>query len=71
MVYKFLDMFPEDLLGLPPDREIEFFPRTPTISKSPYQMAMELKDLRKQLQELLDKKFIHPVISYGECWCYS
>ena len=62
-------MFLEDFQGLPPDREIELLPRTTTIFKLPYQMAAELIDLRKQLQELLDKKFIHPVISYGERQC--
>ena len=54
-------MFPEELSGLPPDREIELLLGTTPISKVPYRMApTELKELKQQLQELLDKKFIRP-----------
>ena len=65
VVKEFLDAFPEDLPGLPPDREIEFYieliPGTAPISKTPYRMApAELKELKTQLQELLDKGFIRP-----------
>jgi hypothetical protein len=68
MVQKFLDVFPEDLSGLPPDREIEFCIEltsgTAPISKAPYRMALsELRELKTQLQELLDKGFIRPSIS--------
>ena len=67
VVYRFLDVFPEELPGLPLDRiefKIELLPRTMPISKAPYQMASaELKELKQQLQELLDKKFIHPSYS--------
>nr|XP_027086619.1 uncharacterized protein LOC113708357 [Coffea arabica] len=68
MVKDFSDVFPEDLPGLPPDREIEFeinvIPEANPISKAPYRTALaELKELKKQLQELLDKKFIRPSIS--------
>ena len=61
-------MFPEKLLGLPPDQEIEFkielLPRTLPISKAPYRMApTDLKELKQQLQESLDKKFIRPSYS--------
>ena len=57
--------------GLPPDREIEFeselLSGTIPISKAPYRMApAELKELNQQLQELLDKKFIHPSYSLWE-----
>ena len=50
------------------DREIEFeidlLPRKAPISKAPYQMApTELKELKQQLQELLDKKFVRPSYS--------
>ena len=68
VVCKFSDVFPEELLGLPLDREIEFeielLPGTTPISKAPYRMApTELKELKQQLQEILDKKFIHPSYS--------
>ena len=64
-VCKFPDVFPEELPGLPPDQKIEFeielLPGTAPISKAPYRMApAELKVLKQQLQELLDKKFIRP-----------
>ncbi|RVX02251.1 hypothetical protein CK203_028319 [Vitis vinifera] len=62
------DVFPEDLLGLPLEREVEFTidlaPRTTPISKARYKMApMELKELKIQLHELLDKGFIRPSVS--------
>uniref|UniRef100_A0A2N9FE66 Reverse transcriptase n=1 Tax=Fagus sylvatica TaxID=28930 RepID=A0A2N9FE66_FAGSY len=65
VVKEFPDVFPEDLPGLPPDQEIEFsidlLPRTTPISKAPYRMAtVELEELKRQLQELLDKGFIRP-----------
>ena len=55
VVREFLKVFPEDLPGLPPDREIEFAidlaPGTAPISKAPYRMApTELKELKIQLQ---------------------
>ena len=61
-------MFPEDLPRLPPDREIEFNidlqPGTTPISQALYRMApAELKELKVQLQELLDKGFIRPSVS--------
>ena len=61
-------MFPDELPGLPPHREIGFcidvvFDTTP-ISMPPYRMALtELKELKEQLQELLDKGFIRPSTS--------
>ena len=65
VVCEYPEVFPEDLLGLPPDREIEFMielaPETTPVSKAPYRMApAELKELKEQLQELLDKGFIRP-----------
>ena len=64
----FLDVFPEELLGLPPEREIEFcidiVPGTDPISMSPYRMApAELKELNEQLKELLEQDFIRPSTS--------
>ncbi|GAB2294877.1 hypothetical protein Dimus_038321 [Dionaea muscipula] len=68
IVNEFLDVFPEDLPGLPPDREVEFVidlaPDTRPISKAPYMMAStELKELHTQLKELLEKGFIRPSVS--------
>jgi len=56
VVEEFLDVFPEDLPGLPPDRVLEFsidiILGTTPISKAPYRMALvELAELKKQLQE--------------------
>ncbi|KAA0041160.1 gag protease polyprotein [Cucumis melo var. makuwa] len=61
------DVFPEELPGLPPHREVEFAielePGTVPISRAPYRMApTELKELKVQLQELLDKGFIRPSV---------
>lgn len=68
VVRDFIDVFPEDLPGLPPIREIEFsietYPGTSPISIPPYRMApAELKELKKQLQELQEKGFIRPSTS--------
>ena len=65
VVCEFLDVFPEDLPGLPPDKEVEFSielePDTAPISRCPYRMALkELAEMRKQLEELLEKGFICP-----------
>ncbi|XP_020242946.1 uncharacterized protein LOC109821168 [Asparagus officinalis] len=63
IIKEFLDVFPDELPGLPPDRDIEFvidlIPGVAPISKPPYRMPIaDLEDLRKQVQEYLDKKFI-------------
>ncbi|GKV42221.1 hypothetical protein SLEP1_g49653 [Rubroshorea leprosula] len=68
VVREFSDLFPEDLPGLPPDREVEFaidlVLGTGPISKAPYCMALaELKELKVQLEELLEKGFICPSVS--------
>jgi hypothetical protein len=65
-------MFPNDLPGVPPERAIEFKielqPSTAPISKAPYKMShVELKELKIQLQGLLDKGYIHPSISPWGC----
>ena len=59
----FLDVFPEELPSIPPVREvdlsIEILPGTTPTSRAPYKMApTELKELKIQLQELLDEGFI-------------
>lgn len=68
VVNEFVDVFPEDLPGIPPDRQVEFTidltPGAAPISKAPYRMApKELQELKIQLQELLDKGFIRPSVS--------
>ena len=68
VVQEFLDVFPSDLLGVPPDRDIDFAidlePGTKHISIPPYRMApAELKELKDQLQDLLSKGFIRPSVS--------
>ena len=68
VVKDFLDVFPEELPGIPPVREvdlsIEILPGTAPTSRAPYKMALtELKELKIQLQELLDKGFIRPSVS--------
>ena len=64
----FPDVFPKELPGLPPQREIEFaidvVPGATPASITPYRMApLELKELKLQLQELLEKGFIRPSVS--------
>ena len=61
IVSNFPNMFSEELPGLPPHREIEFsidvVPGATPASITPYRMApLELKELKLQLQELLEKK---------------
>jgi hypothetical protein len=54
------DVLPEELLGLPPDRDVEFLiellPGGGPIAKIPYKMVVdELKELKKQLREQIEK----------------
>jgi hypothetical protein len=72
MACKFPDVFPEDLLGMPLDQDIEFTielqPGTAPISRRPYKMTpKELVELKVQLKELLDKGYIHPSSSPWDC----
>jgi hypothetical protein len=65
VVRDFPDVFPEELPGMPPDREVEFvidlLPGTAPISKRPYRMSVEeLKELMKQLMELQEAGYIRP-----------
>jgi hypothetical protein len=65
IVREYPDVFPEELPGMPPDRDIEFMielqPGTPPISKRPYRMPVnELVELKKQIAELHSKGFICP-----------
>jgi hypothetical protein len=57
VVNEFPDIFPDELSGMPPDRDIEFFIelllRTAPIAKRPYRMGVdELEELKKQIKEL-------------------
>jgi hypothetical protein len=65
VVRDFPDVFPEELPGIPPEREVEFvidlLPGTAPISKRPYRMSVEeLKELKKQLTELQEAGYIRP-----------
>ncbi|GJS23809.1 putative reverse transcriptase domain-containing protein [Tanacetum coccineum] len=65
VVRDFPEVFPDDLSGLPPIREIEFrielTPRAMPVAKSPYRLVpSELKELSGQVKELQDKGFIRP-----------
>jgi hypothetical protein len=65
MVNEFPDVFPEELPGMPPDRDIKFVielkPGTTLIYKTPYRMTtLELAELKEHVKELLEKGFIRP-----------
>jgi hypothetical protein len=68
IVCEYLDVFPDDVTSLPPEREIEFsidlVPGSQPISVAPYRMSpLELRELKSQLEELLQKHFIRPSVS--------
>jgi hypothetical protein len=72
VVCEFPDVLPDELPGLPPDRDVEFaielIPGTAPISRRPYQMPPnELAELKKQLQDLLKKGLIRPSSSEWGC----
>ncbi|GJT87658.1 putative reverse transcriptase domain-containing protein [Tanacetum coccineum] len=65
IVKNFPEVFPEDLPGLPPTRQVEFHidlvPGAAPVARAPYRLApSEMKELADQLQELSDKGFIRP-----------
>jgi hypothetical protein len=65
IVKEYPDVFPKELSGMPPNREIEFVvdlaPGTAPITKRPYRMvAIKLAELKKQLNELEQKGYIRP-----------
>ncbi|GJY48462.1 putative reverse transcriptase domain-containing protein [Tanacetum coccineum] len=58
-------VFPKDLPGLPPTRQVEFqidlVPGAAPVARAPYRLApSEIKELSKKLKELSDKGFIRP-----------
>ncbi|XP_070005741.1 uncharacterized protein [Nicotiana sylvestris] len=64
VVREFANVFPSDLPGMPPDRDIDLAPGTKPISIPPHCMApKELKELKKHLGELLAKGFVRPSVS--------
>jgi hypothetical protein len=65
VVEEFMDVFPEELLGMLPEREVEFYidliPGTTPIAKRPYRMApAELVELKFQIADLQQKGYIRP-----------
>ncbi|GKF79234.1 hypothetical protein Tco_0234802, partial [Tanacetum coccineum] len=55
----FPEVFPEELPGLPPPRQVEFRIDPVPVARAPYRLApSEMKELSVQLQELLEKGFI-------------
>jgi hypothetical protein len=68
VVSEFLDVFPKELPGMPPERKVEFaielIPGTAPISKRAYRVSgPELVELKKQIDELLEKGYIRPSTS--------
>jgi len=76
VVCEFPEVFPDEIPDVPPEREVEFsidlVLGTKPVSMAPYRMsASELAELKKQLEDLLDKKFVRPSVHLGErqcCW---
>ncbi|GKB75474.1 putative reverse transcriptase domain-containing protein, partial [Tanacetum coccineum] len=65
VIRNFPEVFPDDLPGLPPPRQVEFrielVPGAAPVARAPYRLApSELKELSDQLKELLEKGFIRP-----------
>ncbi|XP_073137422.1 uncharacterized protein [Henckelia pumila] len=88
VVSEFPDIFPDEIPGFPPVREVEFgidlLPGTSPISRAPYRQApSEMRELKQELQDLLDKGYILPSVSpwgasvlfvkkkMGQCCCVS
>jgi hypothetical protein len=72
VVHEYLDVFPDELSRMAPDRAIEFKielqPGTTPIYRRSYPMARkEMEELKIQLQELLDKGYIQPICSSWGC----
>src|SRR6185312_4030935 len=73
VVSEFPDVFPDELPGMPPDRDIEFsvdlLPGTAPIAKRPYRMApIEHEEVKKTIDELLAKGYIRRSFSP---WAFS
>nr|GEW35978.1 hypothetical protein [Tanacetum cinerariifolium] len=75
IVRDFPEVFIEDLLGLPPTRQVEFhidlIPSDAPVTRAPYRLApFEMKELSNQLQELSDKGFIRQNLMNRVCKPY-
>ncbi|GJV68350.1 putative reverse transcriptase domain-containing protein [Tanacetum coccineum] len=71
IVQDFPEVFPEDLSGLPPTRQVEFqfylVPSAAPVARAPYRLApSEMKELSEKLKELSEKGFIRPSSSPWE-----
>ena len=65
---EFRDVFPDEIPWIPPKRNIDFtielVPRVASVSNIPYKMSTpKMLELKMQLQELLEKKYIRPSVS--------
>ncbi|XP_071727623.1 uncharacterized protein [Rutidosis leptorrhynchoides] len=65
VVRDFPEVFPDELPGLPPVREVEYrielMPRSTPVAKAPYRLApSEIRDMMMQIRDLLDRGFIRP-----------
>ncbi|GJQ92413.1 putative reverse transcriptase domain-containing protein [Tanacetum coccineum] len=70
VVKEFLDVFTEDLPGLPPVHQVEFqidlIPGAAHVARTPYRLApSEMHELSNQLQELTDRVFIDDILIYS------
>lgn len=68
VIAEFVDVFPDEITGFPPSCDVEFgielMPCTSLISQAPYKMTpAELRELKAQLHDLLDKGYIRPSVS--------
>jgi len=68
VVSDFVNVFPDEISELPPKREVEFsidlVPRVGPVSMTPYRMSpAELSELKKQVENYLEKQFIRPSVS--------
>ena len=74
VLQEFRDVFPNEIPGLCPKRDIDFtielVPGVAPVSKTPYRMSTpEMLELKMQLEELLEKKYIRPSVSPREHHC--
>ncbi|GKD97754.1 reverse transcriptase domain-containing protein [Tanacetum coccineum] len=75
VVIEFLEVFPENIPGLPPDRQVEFqidlIPGAAPVTHAPYRLApSEMQELSDQLQELADEVLSDQVLHLGELLSY-